>query len=280
MSRYTRLETAVMAALAHDLRKQIPDLAGQFEEARPGLRRNTAFGWYVETIVDRARPLPASGPSGHFGTVHAMLPGLSESVAFQVEVMNGRLLALHGDSYGQDTRAIDLAAVVPTEIFTIDADGRSVPYQPATGYRADSPLRVLQRNTDPESAPPPEPPPEPPRLVNVGPLQRVQDVGRPPETARPEPRKPETRRPAPGPTSLPAPDDNLDALGDHASLLIGVWLAIGAVAILAVLLFDAPVFVSLFIAFFIGRAVKNPKALDLIARALREMKAQQGPSRS
>lgn len=265
--RFSTTETRLMAALAHDLRRQVPDLAGQFEEARPGLRRNTAFGWYVETIVDRARPLPDAGPSGRFGTVHAMLAGLPEAVAFQVELADGRLLAVHGDSYGQDTRAIDFATAAITEIFTVDADGRSIPYAPATGYRADSPLRVLQRNTDPESAPPPEPP----RLVNVGPLQRVQDVGRPPDS-----RSPLSQRLESGATTTPAPADALAALDDHASLLIGLWVAIGAVAILAVLLFDVPVFVSLFVAVFIGRAIKNPKALDLIARALKDWQAQQG----
>lgn len=261
--RFTRLETAVMGALAHDLRRSVPDLAGQFEEARPGQRRNTAFGLYSEMIVDRSRPTLSEGPTGRFGTVHAMIAGLPESVAFQVELRHGRLLALHADSYGQDTRNIDFAAVQPSEIFTVDDTGRSIPYQPAALMR-ESPLRALQRHTDhiPQD-------PEPPRLVNVGALQRVQEVERPVSAVSPVARAFDYN---------PAPKSDLDdipAPEDQKSLLLGLWVAIGAVAILAVMLFNVPFPLAMFLAFFAGRAVKTPKVLDAIAALLKQAQEKQ-----
>ena len=97
MSRYTHLEQAVMAALAHDLRDSVPDLAGQFEESRPSQRRNSGFGLFTETIVDRNRPSPASGPTGDLGSVHAMVGALSDPIAFKARMRNGVLLGLMGD---------------------------------------------------------------------------------------------------------------------------------------------------------------------------------------
>lgn len=54
--RFSRLEREVMAALTWELRSEAPDLAGQFEEALPGHRRNTGDGFQHEIIVDRKRP--------------------------------------------------------------------------------------------------------------------------------------------------------------------------------------------------------------------------------
>lgn len=270
--RFTALETRLMAALAHDLRQTVPDLAGQFQDARPGLRRNTAFGYYAETIVDRARPPVSltldSGPTGRFGTVHAMLAGLPEAVAFQVELLNGRLLGLHADSYGQDTRAIDFATVPVTEIFTLDASGRSIPYHAVTGYRPESPLRRLQRNPDPQ----PEPIIEPPRLVNVGPLQRVQDAGRPPDPA------PAAARPRPATVSAPmtTPVTTPDEIPlDEASLKVGIWVMLGALAFIANLIFDLPFVAAAILVGVIGRAATSPKALPVIAEALKSWRARQ-----
>ena len=62
---------------------------------------------------------------------------------------------------------------------------------------------------------------------------------------------------------------------DQKSLLLGLWVAIGAVAILARMLFDVPLFLALFLAFFAGRAVRNPKVLALIAALLKQAQEQQ-----
>ena len=130
MSRYTRLERAVMDALVHDLRAEIPDLAGQFEESRPSQRRNSGFGLFTEMIVDRSRPAPTTGPTGDLGTVHVMVGHLPDPIAFKARVRHGVLLGLLGDSYGQDTRAIDFATVAFDQVFTVDARGQSIPFEP------------------------------------------------------------------------------------------------------------------------------------------------------
>jgi hypothetical protein len=256
MSRYTRLESAVMDALAHDLRAEIPDLAGQFEESRPSQRRNSGFGLFTEMIVDRTRPAPASGPTGDLGTVHAMVGALPDPIAFKARVRQGVLLGLMGDSYGQDTRAIDFATVVFDQVFTVDAQGRSIPFEPAK-YTRPSPLLDLRRHTD--HAPPRAPEPAP--LKNVGALQRVQATEPPATTfmdavfgraglSEPEP-EPEVRTPT-----------------DATSLLIGLWALIGVTALLLVIVFDLPFAAAIIFAVFAGRAVKQPTVLSAVRKLL------------
>ena len=124
-----------MAALAHDLRHVAPDLAGQFEESLPGTRRNTGSGLFTEAIVSSRRPLSDERATGRFGTVHAMVGDLPDPIAFQVELRNGRLLALHGDAYGQNTGAIDFTSVPFDQIFTLNDQGDSIPFDPAALMR-------------------------------------------------------------------------------------------------------------------------------------------------
>ncbi|MGA0546058.1 hypothetical protein ACO2Q1_12350 [Brevundimonas sp. VNH65] len=267
--RFTALETRLMAALAHDLRQTVPDLAGQFQNARPGLRRNTAFGYYAETVVDLARPpaypTPGSGPTGRFGTVHAMLSGLREAVSFQVELLNGRLLGLHADSYGQDTRAIDFATVPVTEIFTLDASGRSIPYQTAGSRHVDN----LSHRLPPAAGAQPTPP----RVVHVSPARAGETVAarKPPAPQSATPQAAPQRR-EPAPVAAPAP---AEAPLDGASLKVGVWVTLGALAFLANLIFDVPAVAAAILVAFIGRAATSPKALPIIADALKSWRAQQ-----
>lgn len=77
-----------------------------------------------------------------------MVGDLPEAVAFQVELRAGRLMALHADSYGQDTRAVDFITAPFDEVFYLDADGASVLYDPAVAM-PDSPLLDLHRHDDP-----------------------------------------------------------------------------------------------------------------------------------
>jgi len=151
MARLTPLESAVLDAMAWELRDLVPDLAGQVEDSLPGLRRNTGAGLYSERIVDRHRPPPKSPAqrqvTGLFGTVHAMVGDLPDPIGFQVELRQGRLLALHGQSYGQDTRAIDFATAPFEDVFTVDPEGESIAYDPA-GHMPESPLRRLQAEYD------------------------------------------------------------------------------------------------------------------------------------
>lgn len=177
-SRFTKLETSVLDALAWDLRETAPDLAGQVEESLPGLRRNTGAGYYAEVIVDRRRPLPDLRPTGLFGTVHAMVGDLPEPVAFKAELREGRLLALHADSYGQDTRAIDFARVRFDEVFTVDETGESILFEPAA-LMPESPLLDLHLHPDIEPIQSPPTPRESPLRV----MQRSDE--RPAEPAPP-----------------------------------------------------------------------------------------------
>lgn len=253
MSGYTRLERALMDALAHDLRGAIPDLAGQFEDSRPSQRRNSGFGLFTEMIVDRARPTPTSGPTGDLGTVHAMIGSLPDPIAFRARVRNGVLLGLLGDSYGQDTRAIDFTTVAFDQVFTVDAQGQSIPFEPARQMPA-SPLRDLQRHNDHR---PPARTTEPPPLRNVGALQRVQEVDAP-ARHMPPPQSP------PFPNTIPSPGGKLPT--DDASLLIGLWVLIGVVALIAVTVFGLPLAMGIVFAIFAGRAVRDPKILARVRK--------------
>jgi hypothetical protein len=167
-TRFTSLESAVLDALAWELRDAAPDLAGQFAESLSGQRRNTGSGLFTELIVDRTRPTPLTTSTGRFGTVHAMVGDLPDPVAFQVELRGGRLLHLFGDAYGQDTRDIDFATVPFDQVFTIDAAGESVAFEPAA-LMPPSPLLDLHRYPEQEPIVPDTP------LVNTGPPQRLQD---------------------------------------------------------------------------------------------------------
>lgn len=271
--RFTRLETAAMAALAHDLRSAIPDLARQFATARPERRRNTAFGAYTGLTDNRPRSGAEVGPTGRFGTVHAMIPGLSEAVAFQVELLNGRLFALHADSYGQDTRGIDFTAAHPTEIFTLDEAGRAIPWSPTGNANDPSPRPTVRPAVATPQATPPTVFVQPATKTSSAPSRT---------TATPQP----TQNNRPSTPSAAAADlvfgkaqisnfEDIPAPEDQKSLLLGLWVAIGAVAILATTLFDVPLFLGLFLAFFAGRAVKNPKVLALIAALLKQAQEQQ-----
>jgi hypothetical protein len=109
----------------------------------------------------------------------------------------------------------------------------------------DSPLRDLHRHND--HLPPPRLADSPP-LLNVGALQRVQEVDAPPPHLR---------------TSEPAQPVS----PDQTSLLIGLWALIGAVAVIGVFILRLPFAFGLFFVLFAGRAVKDPKVLSRV-RAL------------
>jgi hypothetical protein len=274
MSRYTRLESAVMAALAHDLRGQVPDLAGQFEESRPSQRRNSGFGLFTEMIVDRARPAPASGPTGDLGTVHAMVGSLPDPIAFKARVRHGVLLGLFGDSYGQDTRAIDFATVPFRQVFTVDAHGRSIAFEPVE-LMPPSPLRDLQKHDD---ARPPAPPPP---LRNEGALQRIQD--------------PEPPRKATGLLADPRIDQALDRaarqmLGpppagaaamskeEKTSWRVFLWTGLFALGAILILVFKVSTTLVFIIGMVLGRFLQTDSGLSALKRGADEIKKAQARS--
>ena len=255
-SRFTPLESDILDALAWDLREVAPDLAGQFAEALPGVRRNTGAGLFTEVIVHRARPAPLTTPTGRYGTVHAMVGDLPDPIAFQAELVAGRLIAVHGDAYGQDTRAIDFARVPYDQVFTLDNHGESVAFDPAA-LMQPSPLLDLHRHDDHEPPYPVEP-----RLNNQGGLQRVQEPG------------PQTLVDALFGTVEPAArgtaaEETEPDKADQTSVLIGLWVVIAAVSFLAVVLFDFSIFFAVFLAIILGRMLHKPKVLSALARATR-----------
>ena len=247
-----------MSALAHDLAHLVPDLAGQFEESLPGTRRNTGSGLFTETIVSSRRPLSDERATGRFGTVHAMVGDLPDPIAFQVELRDGRLLALHGDAYGQDTRGVDFAHVRFDQIFTVNDQGVSIAYDPVA-LTPRSPLLDLQ--DPPRALPPPADLP----LVNIGPLQRLQDTA-----TRPDPLD-----------ALLAPEPPANSpLGkdEKVSLIVGLWVTIGVVAIMAIVVFDVPPILAGILGIFAGRSLQTPKGLALVKRgmeAYRQARANQ-----
>ena len=166
MSHLTPLESAVMDAMVWQMGDSVPDLAAQAASSSPGLRRNTGAGLYSRMIVDANRATRNPDATGLFGTVHVMVGDLPDPIGFQIELRQGRLTALHGQSYGQDTRAIDFSSTPFGEVFTVDARGQSVLYRPA--WRApDSVARPAPQAQTPAKPPvsaaqPADPPRRPP----------------------------------------------------------------------------------------------------------------------
>jgi hypothetical protein len=234
---FTKLERDVMAALSWDLRHIAPDLAGQFGQSVPGARRNTGSGLFTQTLVNTRRPLAAERETGVFGTVHAMVGTLADPVAFQVELLNGRLVALHGDAYGQDTRAIDFAHVPFEQIFTVDGAGRSIPFEDSTDIPAATPAPRLRHFP---AAPRPS-----------GAVSTPSTAGAADAAATPD---------------LPTPDDRV-------SVLIGVWVVIAVAAVLGVLIFGIPMIGAFIVAIWLAAAVRRPRVLSAIQRGLAAWKA-------
>lgn len=259
MTRFTPLESDILDALAWDLRDIAPDLAGQFAESLPGARRNTGTGLFTELIVDRFRPPPMTTPTGRFGTVHAMVGDLPDPIAFQVELRQGRLLSLHGDAYGQDTRAIDFARVPYDQVFTLDDRGESVAFDPEA-LMQPSPLLDLHQHPDHEPPLPVAAPP-PAGSAAVQPfqnekLQGLVDVmfGK--------------VHPA---TSTPVHDNVPPPEADQTSLKIGLWVAVAIGALLITLVLRLPIFFAIFLTFAVGRMLSRPQVLSALARGTRRL---------
>lgn len=138
MSHLTPLESAVMDAMIWQMGDSVPDLRAQVAAGSPGQRRNTGAGIYSQIVVDANRTAANPDATGLFGTVHVMVAGLPHPIGFQIELRQGRLMALHGQSYGQDTRAIDFSTIAFDEVFTVDERGQSVLFRPAR--RAPDPV--------------------------------------------------------------------------------------------------------------------------------------------
>lgn len=171
---YTPLERAALDGLAWELGSEAPDLADQIAASLPGRRRLYGPIFFTETVVDRGRPAssrkaqsaypgPADTPTGRLGTIHVQIDHLAHPVAFQIELAEGRLIALHGDAYGQDLTAVDLTGDVVDQVFRLDEDGRAIPHDRPTRVEVileAGPLRRPQEDPDPPGPTPETPPSE------------------------------------------------------------------------------------------------------------------------
>lgn len=266
MTRYTRLERVAMAALAHDLRDEIPGLAGQFEHSSPSQRRNSGFGLFTEMVVDRNRPVPSSGPTGDLGTVHVMVGHLPDPIAFRARVRNGVLLGLLGDSYGQDTRAIDFATIAFDQVFTVDAQGRSVPFEAANAV----PPPQTTRSQDQRPARP-----EPARVAQAAAPSRTPD--RPAPTPTPPPAGPQTAvlDALFGARKDGAPAEPVIGGDEKAVLRVGLWFSLFVIAGVLVLVFEVNIVFVAIAAIALGRVLQTDKGLAAIRRGIDEWKKAQ-----
>lgn len=263
MARLTPLERAVMDAMAWELRDLAPDLAGQVQESLPGLRRNTGAGLYSELIVSRHRPPPKSETqrqaTGLFGTVHAMVGDLPDPVGFQVELRQGRLIALHGQSYGQDTRALNFATVPFEDVFTVDDTGRSILYDPVA-LTPESPLRRLHDHNDGDwrdYSPQPAKPAGPPLTV----LQKLQQEPTPDKTFG----LPAAATAAPAAAPLPT------SVGPVALTFAGLYLLAALAALFLIFAMRLPfVMVAVFIGWLM-RWAHSKKGRPIIADLARNL---------
>ncbi|GAA0193233.1 hypothetical protein QOZ96_000366 [Brevundimonas nasdae] len=154
MAHLTPLESAVLDAMVWQMGDSVPDLAAQIASGSVGLRRNTGAGLYAQFNADPNRRTDNPDATGLFGTVHVMVGDLPDPVGFQIELRQGRLTALHGQSYSQDTRGLDFATFPFGDVFIVDEQGRSVLYHPAR--RAPEPaVAKPKRQTQPAAQPQP-----------------------------------------------------------------------------------------------------------------------------
>lgn len=211
MSNLTPLEDAVMAAMVWQMGDSVPDLGAQVASGSVGLRRNTGAGLYAQFNADPNRRTDNPDATGLFGTVHVMVADLPDPIGFQIELRQGRLTALHGQSYGQDTRAIDFSTAPFDSVFVVNPRGESVPFH------------YTRRLSDPLPAARPAPRPAARALAAhqvSTPPARVHAPPRSHAAAQPRP-VPQPARVEPPASVAPSAADMLAALSDPTSSRAG-----------------------------------------------------------
>lgn len=158
MSDFTKLELAVLDAIADETTDQAPELPGQIADARVVDRTHTASGFITHIQVDPARTAPIESAPVQLGTIHADIAGLADPVGFRAVIEHGRLTALETETYGQDASAIDFTAAPFGGLFRITPEGESVAVtSPAPVVPTPNPLHPIQQHAGPlpTSDPPP-----------------------------------------------------------------------------------------------------------------------------
>lgn len=249
-----------MRALAWELRATVSDLDAQFEQASAGRRINTGSGFHHEIIIDRNRRAPRETATGLFGSVHALIDGLEDAVLFQVQLREGRLLALVADAYDQDTRHIDFQTAGYEQVFYIDANGASRPFDASLLLSGRRPSWEVSEPVVADAAPPAfryaGPTPDLPLSTFEKAAQQRAETLRESLKA--------VARSAGVPTAAPEP---AGAPMDATTLKVGIWVALLALAAAAIAV-GSSFFFTLFGAIFIARALTRKRALDTIGRAL------------
>ncbi|MFN4091368.1 MAG: hypothetical protein ACK4FG_00565 [Brevundimonas sp.] len=270
MTRFTPLERAVLEALADELRLELPDLPAQIAAALPGDRRNTGFGFSTLITIDRSRPPPDRPLTGRFGTIHGDLPGLIDPMAFQIDVIGGRLTALHGMTYDEPTEDIEFATVRLGSLFRIDAQGNSVAWEPGVPTDA-GPLREPQRYEQP---------------APTGTIEVPARDSMSPHVTRS--RRPVEADPTPPPKAAEVGIQALEALfgkrmgtpdipeataEEQTSLVIGAVVMIIVIGLFAVVFLDIPPFFVLIMGGYLISALMRPKGRAALRKAVDLYKA-------
>lgn len=239
---FSRLERAVIQALAWELAPALPQLEGLADEATPGRFFPGLTGFVRRTGLARSGSGKARGPSGLFGSVHAVVSGLAQPMSFQFQLRRGRLVGLVADAYGQDVTGLDLQALDFVQLFYLDAADRPRPIDPALYRRRD------------RSRPRAEP------TVPLTPRPSVQVTSPAPTASRPT-----TVPTTPPPVS---PEQAIATGVDKTTLKIGIWVGlITLAAVIAILTEGSYIFVGV-IALWLARLLTQPKSLDRIHAAL------------
>jgi len=244
---FSRLERAALQSLAWELGPDLPQLEGLADEATPDRLYRGPSSFVRRTGMAGVRAGRGRGPSGVFGSVHAMVSGLADPIAFQLQLRRGRLVALIADAYGQDISGLDLETARADQLFYLDDRGRSHPIDARLFRQKDRSLAKADQ-------------------VDVRP-------GKSPAPASPSPAT--FQRPAVAPvqpppmTAVPSSAEQAIATGiDKTTLKIGIWAGLIALAVVIGFLSEGSFIFPAIIAFWIARLLTQPKSLDRIHQAL------------
>lgn len=179
--------------------------------------------------------------------MHALIDGLDQAVAFQVQLHNGRLVALTADAYDQDTRSIDFQTVGFEQVFYIDVNGRSRAFDPSEALT----LRPVWERPD--------------RQAPQGAVIESTVTRTPAEDAAAVRRMmglPEK------PSSAPGALTDVQSSEDRTLLGLGVWAAVILLAVFLVFVLHVPFVFGAVGAYWLGRALSKPEVLASIGETL------------
>ena len=244
---FSRLERAALQALAWELGPDLPQLEGLADEATPDRLYRGPSSFVRRTGMAGVRAGRGRGPSGVFGSVHAMVAGLASPIVFQLQLRRGRLVALIADVYGQDISGLDLQSATFDQLFYLDDRGRSHAVDPRLYRQKDRSLaKGDQVDVRPGKSPAPATPPA--RTFHRPAAVPTQSVPQP---------------------AVPTSAEQAIASGiDKTTLKVGIWVGLATLGVVIGILSDGGFIFPLVGAFWIARLLTQPKSLDRIHQAL------------